>query len=304
MSFRIAKGTTSPSIEEPLTIDGVPLDLTGSTVDFMMRPVTGSDLKVDAAAVIEPPETGGNVRYDWTADDTDTAGDFAAWWRITLPGGRIMDSPEQVVEVFEHGTPATWLVSVSEVKEALEIHVGDDTRDRLIEALIPSVSRALEARVEREFTPKTATRVFQWKPGRPLDLCPYDLRSITSITVEGQTLDDADYMGTPFERPDGVWQWLRFRPTLTVTDSTHLDAWGFHRVTIVGEWGFAAVPDDVRRAAAVTVGSWLSAEVGAIGMGNQDLDEPRYMQPQPQRTYAIPTGAHRLIERFERKTVL
>lgn len=66
--------------------DGTPVDLTGSTVKFLMRALGGTIAKVDAAASVIGSATLGQVRYEWGASDLDTAGVFEAEFEATSAG--------------------------------------------------------------------------------------------------------------------------------------------------------------------------------------------------------------------------
>lgn len=82
---RIKRGDTSPAFRATLRdAEGDPIDLTGATARFLMRDKLSRVVKVNAAADIESPETGGVVVYEWSAADTDTAGAFECEIEITF----------------------------------------------------------------------------------------------------------------------------------------------------------------------------------------------------------------------------
>lgn len=101
--LEIYQGNTSPSITDTIRVNDAAHDLSGQTVAFRMRPLSADTLKVDAAAVVLNQTTNkGGVRYDWSAADTDTPGQYVAWWHVTIAPGVTQDTPEFRLDVVAH----------------------------------------------------------------------------------------------------------------------------------------------------------------------------------------------------------
>lgn len=92
-TFWIKQNDTAPAIQATLKdADGNVVDLTGATVRFHMR-ASDDTTKVDAAASITSPPTGGIVSYGWVAADTDTEGRYRAEFEVTYSDGTIETFP-------------------------------------------------------------------------------------------------------------------------------------------------------------------------------------------------------------------
>lgn len=86
--FYIRAGDRLPELQATLTdTAGVPVDLTGLTVQFHMRAVNATTPTVAAAATLVTP-TSGVVKYTWVGGDTDTPGSYWAEWEVTFGDGR------------------------------------------------------------------------------------------------------------------------------------------------------------------------------------------------------------------------
>lgn len=277
--IRIYKDNTAPSVLDTIQIDGAPFDLTASTVKFQMRAEGSSTLKVDAAATVTDA-VNGEVQYDWATGNTDTVGDYVGWWRVTT-AGKAQDTQEFAVYVVDHSLPAGALCTLGDVREYLQKPTGDTQQDQVLRALIGRASRLITRYTEREFTPTTAaTRVFR-PVGRVIHLTPFDLRVVTSVTADGTVLTEGDdgYTLGPLPAYDGVYQNIRF-------------AQHWKSVTVIGDWGFAAVPEDVRQACVTTVGIWARRDVQAFTQ-TFNLDEARLERPE-----ALPSQVKGLLSQY------
>lgn len=83
--FHIKVGDLAPSLTADLADGfGLPLDLTGATVDFHMTDDTGV-VVIDAAAEVVSAVPG-RVRYNWVTGDTDVTGNYSAEFIVTKDG--------------------------------------------------------------------------------------------------------------------------------------------------------------------------------------------------------------------------
>lgn len=75
-------------------LDGVttPIDLTGTTVTFIMRAEDDLAPKVEAEATVVDAEAGA-VSYAWAVGDLATAGTYLCEWQVTYPDGRTLTVP-------------------------------------------------------------------------------------------------------------------------------------------------------------------------------------------------------------------
>lgn len=86
-------GETIHSVCEDST--GAAVNISGATVKFVLQPIGGGALKLNATASNDDVgvSTRGNVSYTWQAADTDTPGLYLAYWRVTLGGGAVQTFP-------------------------------------------------------------------------------------------------------------------------------------------------------------------------------------------------------------------
>lgn len=165
------------------------------------------------------------------------------------------------------------LTSTSAVKSFLQ--KSDSTQDTIIASLITRASVGIMRYTHRQFAPteSAATKVFAHEGGHMLDLAPYDLRVLTTLTTATETTSPAVVASTNYGlRPkparDGVYQ----RVKLTTNP-------GECEITVVGDWGFATVPEDVAHWCIVTVAMWLRRDVQAFE-STFSIDEQRLERPE------------------------
>lgn len=199
------------------------------------------------------------------------------------------------------------LCTLADVRAALELPTADTSRDSLISTLITQASEAIMADVGREFAPATgsATRRFR-VDGFKVDLEPYDLRTASTVTLHPESTSpitltaNTDYQLTPIGAPSGTFTSVKLSATLvSVASSTTPFNFGYALLDISGAWGFASVPEDVKRAAVLTVSSWLRRDVMAFAL-TSEIELGRGLAPAVPAGFAIPSDARRLLEPYMR----
>ena len=92
--FFIKRNDTIPYLDGALQDDrGRPVDLTGATVVFHMRDTADDSIKINASGVTILSATRGEVRYSWSATNTNTAGNYEGEFQVTFSGGNIHTFP-------------------------------------------------------------------------------------------------------------------------------------------------------------------------------------------------------------------
>lgn len=151
------------------------------------------------------------------------------------------------------------LCTLDEIRQLLSITDDTDTEvDAMLTLLAEGVSQAIEKTTNRQFEREDdATHSFRVS-GRYVDFKHWDLRSVTSISVDGRELGADDYRLCPDSPPDGVYLWIELGPGLV-----SYNHWGDVTVEIHGDWGFASVPPVVRNVCALaTVGQYRRDAAG------------------------------------------
>ena len=99
--FIVAKGDLLPVFPFQCRYEsGAFVDLTGTTVRFVMEIEGGTTPKIDTATgvsilnpVLDPGSMLPHGTYSWASTDTDTPGDYIAWIVVTFPSGKKLHCP-------------------------------------------------------------------------------------------------------------------------------------------------------------------------------------------------------------------
>ena len=271
-------GNTSPSITENIEVEGVPFDLSASTVRFKMRLVGSSDLKVDQPATIVGPPINGDVRYDWAAGDVDTESPALIWWEVTTAGKK-QDMKEYLIEFRQHSPLANSYLELEEAKKTLTLE-GTSFADLDLESAIAAASRAVDDICERRFFTTPADEIRYYTPERYRGRCDSlkidDLTALTEVAVD---LDDngtyeqvwaenVDFRLEPYNAPLESKPWNRI--TLTSSAGRYFPTYA-HSVRVTGRFGWTPAPAAVKLATHLLTSRWLKrmreAPFGVVGIG-------------------------------------
>lgn len=98
MSLTFVTGNMRPSLTGVIHEEGDPtalINLTGCTVRFQMRKSDDKRFTVNAAASVVDA-AGGEVRYDWAANDLNVPGTYLVQWEVTFPDNKTQTTAEPV----------------------------------------------------------------------------------------------------------------------------------------------------------------------------------------------------------------
>lgn len=204
------------------------------------------------------------------------------------------------------------LCTLSDVRAELELPAADTTRDTLISSTITACSRAIHTYCQREFKTETngsTTRRFKVPNLAYLvDLAPFDLRSVTAVIIHPESTTPTtltattEYQLAPVTLVD-TYQQVKISPWVAqmhVGDTPR--RFGYTLVDVTSTtWGFASVPDDVKRAAIITVAANIDRRLDAYDTGALDLvNSDIGLQPARTPTFSIPTAAMALLGPYRR----
>lgn len=93
-TFFIKQNDDTPTLDVALQDDrGRPTDIASATIVFHMRNAADDTVKINGGTVTILSATRGEVRYSWSAANTDTAGNFEAEFQVTFSGGGVETFP-------------------------------------------------------------------------------------------------------------------------------------------------------------------------------------------------------------------
>ena len=208
------------------------------------------------------------------------------------------------------------LVTLAQVRAELELPAADTTRDSLISTVITQASRAITSAVQREFVCEVSQANLVYRDFRLdygsywMDIAPYDMHATTNTTVtihpdlpeETTLVKNTEWIVEPIGT---YWSYeaIRFNNTIDLHNSEYTRNFGYTKVRVgARHWGFSTVPDDVQRAAIITVASNIDRRVDAFGFNNELSDPDMGISPNRSITFTIPTAALSLLAPYRRHT--
>lgn len=238
-----------PPLYGTLSTDSVTDPLpAGATVAFSMREVGSSTLKIDHVAATVTDEPGNIVRYDWAANDVNTAGFYVGWWTVTI-SGQTEDTPEFPVWIRTHAPVTNQYVSVADLKTSAQL-IGESFADRAILRSIEAASNAIDSITGTTFAlAASSTRLFT--PVSDTYLIIGDVTSVTTVLVDGT----AWVQGTDY--------YLDGNDTLRVLNGK-LFTRAPQAVSVTANFGFAAVPPEITEAAEIIAAQLVKRKREAV----------------------------------------
>jgi hypothetical protein len=149
MADFVTKQGSTPTWQVGLVdANGNKLNLTGASVNFVMRALSASSPVINSPATIVDTNSA-NVSYTFTAAQTAAAGIYAAEFQVTQSNGVLVTSPTDgyfEISIEENLSTAggATLVSLGEVKEYLGISTQDKSRDAKLVRFINDVTPVIE----------------------------------------------------------------------------------------------------------------------------------------------------------------
>lgn len=179
----------------------------------------------------------------------------------------------------------TDLASVRALSQANDRDVDDDA---LIERLITAASRSILNYTGREFVATASAEAREFvSRGYLLDLAPFDLRSVesvTDVTTPATPTAITAYRLRPKPSRYGVYTWLEI-PQLS----------GEREIAVTGLWGFPSIPEDVSHWCGITVLMWIRGDVAAFST-TFEIEAGRLQRPE-----ALPSAVRGGLKHYRRK---
>lgn len=165
----IKQGDTLPLFTDTLTLsDGTVPDMSGATVQFVIRNAQMTPVSLSGIASIVEPSTGA-VQYAPTATDTSSPGSYYTSWIVTFPSGDQMTFPTIGYESLEvepsitGGSIPQLLVDLETVKRYPGMSIP--ANDRHLDTRLTDFIQAVRPLIEQITGPILPTIFEEWHDG-------------------------------------------------------------------------------------------------------------------------------------------
>lgn len=288
------------------TTSGAPTGLVGTIGVRLLDNAGGTTLARQTSGIIEDPAGSGSYTVTLTAPAA--AGQYRVFWDL----GTVTPSTTAVEDlVVTSSTPGgavplgSDLCTLADVRALLAKPPADTAQNTVVQSLITRASQLICREIDREFAPPSTagTKRRVEVPGAIVNLAPWDLQVATLVTLHPEStgpvtlVANQDYVLLPVKAPQGVYTHLKLSPGTTPWFSQTAQNFGWALLDITGTWGFAAVPDDVVQACALTVVIWMRRDV-TVFASSFNLDEAHLERPE-----ALPAAVRAMLTHYRRPAV-
>lgn len=289
--FLVKAGDSLPIPEGTLRGgDGNPINGSGATVRFHMRPLGASSWTIDAPAVWTD-QAGGVAHYSWQPGDTDDAGTYEFEFQVTFSDATILSFPNEgykLLEVFADELVAFW-PTPDDFARRLNVKFDQEQLESA-QALLDDIVDLVKSESRQHIEPVTGDVVHlvgNW--GRTLNLPERPVGNVSSVTFataagplplssalywwtrQGELFRGSPLARNPFEGLDDVH-----------TEGAYLH-WGGPAAEIIVTYdhGFAGLPGGLRAVIlSAARRAWANADgVEAESLGNYSVTYARTTDP-------------------------
>lgn len=245
----------NPAYADTITINGVAQDLSAKAAQFKMRAVGSSTLKVNQPVTTK--DALGNFTYAWGATDLDAASQYLVWVEVTS-SGKVQTLYEALIEVRSHAN-ANIYAEVEQLKSTLQL-TGQVYADQDLKLALSAASRAVDHATGRRFWLDTGTANARYYTPDSFRLLQID-DAVAVTTVKVDRTGDGVYEETwangaefvlepanaPNDFPARPWEMIRTRRFTSRFFPVYVE----RGVEVTGQFGWAAVPDDIKAATTI-----------------------------------------------------
>lgn len=201
---------------------------------------------------------------------------------------------------------ATELVSLDDLKVALNIDPTDIERDDRLQQALENAAAAIVNYCDRDFASSEVTeeRAFNYDGSGILEIDDCQLGSITSVKVNDVVQSSTLYSAEP-DRRSPVHYWLQLQPfnmSPAMGFTYNLDTLWWKAgtlqqvVKVTAMWGWPAVPLDVKQAAIWTAAAFAESPKPYISQSFESYS----VQLETPLVDAIPARAETLLKPYQR----